>query len=41
MLVSLSKFKDNPESFPYWKNSFKAVVIDLNVAPTEEIDMLI
>jgi hypothetical protein len=37
----LVQFNDKPEFYPTWKNSFKSIMTDLKVTPTEEVDLLV
>ncbi|XP_052761778.1 uncharacterized protein LOC128204401 [Mya arenaria] len=37
----LKKFNEKPQSFGVWKTTFKSVMKELKVTPTEEIDLLV
>ena len=41
MMSRITAFDDRPEHYATWKCSFKSVCQDLNLCPTEEIDLLI
>jgi hypothetical protein len=41
LLTRLVNFNDRPESFASWKSSFQTVMRELEVNPSEEIDLLV
>lgn len=41
ILSRLNKYNDNPMHYMAWKLSFKGIMTELDVSPTEELDLLI
>ena len=41
LLSRLTNFNDRPEHYLIWKTSFKSIMIELNVTPFEELDLLV
>lgn len=41
LLSRLTNFNDKPEFYPTWKNSFKAIMQELQASPIEEMDLLV
>ncbi|XP_070203432.1 uncharacterized protein [Littorina saxatilis] len=41
MLSRLTPFNEKPESFAVWQNSFRAIMLDLDATPQEELDLLV
>ncbi|XP_052087892.1 uncharacterized protein LOC127724930 [Mytilus californianus] len=41
LLSRLTSFTDNPENYLIWKASFRSIMHDLQVTPSEEMDLLI
>ncbi|MES9882784.1 MAG: hypothetical protein ABW185_18100 [Sedimenticola sp.] len=37
----LTRYNDRPETYAVWKSSFLSVTTELNVSPTEELDLLV
>lgn len=37
----LSNFDDSPENYSAWKSGFRGILVELNVTPTEELDLLV